>query len=91
MRLLILTLGTLSQRVLTRVSSGGNATTNTRFTLCGRYHKKEGIIKRKQFKKPWISNAIMSSIKKKQKLFKTHLLSNDQDKIKKYNNYTVTS
>ena len=43
--------------------------------------------KRKQLKKPWISNAIMTSIKKKQKLFKTHFLSNDQDKIKEYKLY----
>ena len=32
---------------------------------------------RKQLKETWISNAIMTSIKKKQKLFKTHFLSND--------------
>lgn len=44
--------------------------------------------KRKQLKKLWISNAIVTSIKKKQKLFKTHFLSNDQDKIKKYKLYS---
>ena len=44
--------------------------------------------KRKQLKKPWISNAIMNSIKKKLKLFKTHFLSNDQDKIKEYKLYS---
>ena len=44
--------------------------------------------KLKQLKKPWISNAILTSIKKKQKLFKTHFLSNDQSKIKKYKVYS---
>jgi len=44
--------------------------------------------KRKQLKKLWITNAIMTSIKKKQKLFKTHFLSGDQDKIRKYKLYS---
>ena len=44
--------------------------------------------KRKQLKKPWITNAIMTSIKKKQKFFKTHFLSGNQDKIRKYKLYS---
>ena len=43
---------------------------------------------RKQLKETWFSNAIMTSIKRKQKLFKTHFLSNDQDRIKKYKLYS---
>ena len=44
---------------------------------------------KRQLKKPWISNGILKSIKKKQKMFKTHFLSHDQAKVKffkKYNN-----
>ena len=44
--------------------------------------------KRKQLNKPWISNAILTSInKKKQQLFKTHFLSYNQEKVRKYKVY----
>ena len=36
---------------------------------------------KRQFKKPWICNAILKSIKTKQKMFKTHFLSHDQAKV----------
>lgn len=40
--------------------------------------------KKKQLNKPWISNGILKSIKRKQKLFKTNFLSNDPEKVKQY-------
>ena len=43
--------------------------------------------KRKQSAKPWISNAILKSIKRRQQLFKTHFLSNDPNKITYYKTY----
>ena len=43
--------------------------------------------KKQQLNKPWISNAIVKSIKRKQKLFKTHFLSNDPEKVKQYKIY----
>ena len=43
--------------------------------------------KRTQSNKPWISNAILTSIKKKAEIFKTHFLSNNQEKIRKYKVY----
>ena len=43
--------------------------------------------RRKQLNKPWISNAILISIKKKQKRFMTHFLSNNQEKVRKYKVY----
>ena len=47
------------------------------------------MLKKRQLKKPCISNGILNSIKAKQKMFKTHFLSHDQAKVKffkKYNN-----
>ena len=38
---------------------------------------------RKRFERPWISKAIAHSIKRKQKLVKTHLCSTDPGKVKK--------
>ena len=38
-------------------------------------------------KKPWISKCLLVSIKKRHKLFKSHLLSKDLDKIKQYKIY----
>ena len=35
---------------------------------------------RKQFRKPWITSAIL----KRQKLFATHFVSDDRDKVKNY-------
>ena len=43
--------------------------------------------KKRQLKKPWISKAILISIKKKQRLFKSHFLSNDPRKIEEYKAY----
>ena len=40
--------------------------------------------KKRQLKKPWISNGILNSIKRKQKLFKSHFLSHDPAKVKFY-------
>ena len=37
--------------------------------------------RKRQLKKPWISNGILKSIKTKQKMFKTHFLSHDQAKV----------
>ena len=42
---------------------------------------------RAQLRKPWISSAILKSIKKRQKLFTTHFLSNDPNKVKEYKKY----
>lgn len=36
--------------------------------------------KKRPLNKPWISNAIATSIKRKQRLFKSHLLSRDPEK-----------
>ena len=43
---------------------------------------------KKQPEKPWVSNAILVSIKRKHKLFKTHLWSNDRRKQQEYNTYS---
>ena len=51
--------------------------------------KKVTNAKKRQLKKPWISNGILNSIKTKQKMFKPYFLSHDQVKVnffKKYNN-----
>ena len=39
---------------------------------------------RTQLRKPWITSAILKSIKKRQKLFTTLFLSNDPNKVKEY-------
>ena len=43
--------------------------------------------KRKLIRKPWISKAILISIKRRQKLFKSHFLSSDPIKIRTYKTY----
>ena len=43
---------------------------------------------RKRLERPWISKAIMHSIKQKQKLVKTHLYSTDPRKVKEYKAYS---
>ena len=43
--------------------------------------------KKKQLEKPWISKAILKSVKKKQRFFRSHYLSNDPRKIKDYKAY----
>ena len=42
---------------------------------------------RKQFRKPWVTSATFKSFKKRQKLFATHFLSNDPNKVKHYKKY----
>ena len=49
--------------------------------------KKATNAKKRQLKKPWISNGILKSIKTKQKLFKSHFLSHDQAKVKCFKTY----
>ena len=49
--------------------------------------KKTSNSKKKQLRKPWISNCILISIKKRQKLFKLHFLSGDPGKIQYYKTY----
>ena len=49
--------------------------------------KKVSISQRKRLKKPWITNCILVSIKKKQKLFKSHFMSNDPERAKEYKTY----
>ena len=46
--------------------------------------KKASNSKMKQLKKPWISNSILVSIKKRHKLFKSHFLSGDPENNTKY-------
>ena len=43
----------------------------------------------KKAKKPWITRAILTSVKKKQKLFKTHFLSRDPAKVRIYKTYNL--
>ena len=43
--------------------------------------------KKKRLEKPWISKAILISIKKKQRLLRSHFLSNDPSKIQEYKAY----
>jgi hypothetical protein len=45
------------------------------------------INNRRLMKNPWISNAILISIKKRHKLFKPHFLSKNPDKIRYYKSY----
>ena len=49
--------------------------------------KKLSSKKMKQSAKPWLSNAILNSIKRRQQLFKTHFLSKDFNKVKFYKTY----
>ena len=44
--------------------------------------------KKKQLEKPWVSKAILSSIKRKHKLFKTHFWSTDPRKQQEYKTYS---
>ena len=38
--------------------------------------------------KPWITKGILTSIKKRHKLFKSHFLSSDPEKIQEYKSYS---
>ena len=44
--------------------------------------------KKRRLNKPWISDAIRTSIKRKQGLFKSHFLSNDPNKVKIFKTYS---
>ena len=44
--------------------------------------------KKKKLKKPWVSKAILVSIKRKHKLFTTHFWSNDLRKQREYKTYS---
>ena len=44
--------------------------------------------KRKQLNKPWITGGILKSIKIKQKMYKSHFLSNNANKIEQYKTYS---
>ena len=50
--------------------------------------KRASNSKKKQLRKPWISNSILTSIKRRQKLFKSHNLSDDPAKVKYYKIYS---
>ena len=41
----------------------------------------------KQLAKPWLTKAVLNSIKQRQKLFVTRFLSNDPEKVRFYKNY----
>ena len=41
----------------------------------------------KQLTKPWITNGILKSIKRKQKMYRTHFLSNNPLKVEEYKHY----
>ena len=49
--------------------------------------KKISNSQKRLLKKTWISKCLLVSIKKRHKLFKSHLLSKDPDKIKQYKTY----
>ena len=49
--------------------------------------KKMSRSKQRLSKRPWLTNCLIVSIKKRQKMFKTHFLSKDQNKVKYYKTY----
>ena len=49
--------------------------------------KKTSNSKQRLLQKPWISKCLLISIKKRQKMFKSHFLSKDPDKVKQYKQY----
>ena len=57
-------------------------------TDCHAPLRKASKRQRKRLERPWISKAIMYSIKQKHKLFKTHLYSRDPGKVKEYKAYS---
>ena len=42
----------------------------------------------KQLAKPWISKGLLTSIKAKQKLYKSNFFSKDPEKVQKYKQYS---
>ena len=49
--------------------------------------EKASLSKRRQLAKPWLTKGILTSVKFKQKLYKSHFLSRDPDKVKEYKLY----
>ena len=45
--------------------------------------------KQKQLNKPWLTKAILKSVKRKQKMYRTHYLSNDSQKRREYKHYAA--
>ena len=43
--------------------------------------------KRRQLAKPWLTKGVLTSVKHKQKLYKSHFLSRDPDKVREYKLY----
>ena len=49
--------------------------------------KKASQTKQKQLNKPWLTKGILKSIKRKQKMYRTHFLSKDTQKTREYKHY----
>ena len=49
--------------------------------------KKASQSKRRQLAKPWLTKGVLTSVKFKQKLYKSHFLSRGPDKVKEYKLY----
>ena len=50
--------------------------------------KQASLTKIKHISKPWITKSLLTSIIIKQKMYKTHFLSKELNKIKKYKQYS---
>lgn len=50
--------------------------------------KKVTYSKMKQFNHPWLTQGLLKSMKRKQKMYKSHLLSKNSRKIKEYKQYS---
>ena len=79
---------------LNNVNNNINETTNDVIKTIEEISNKHAPVKEvprsklKQFTKPWITNGILKSIKTKQKMYYTHFLSNENNKIKLYKIYS---
>ena len=49
--------------------------------------RKTSNTQQRLLKKPWITNGLLFSIKERQKMFRTHFLSKDTEKVKQYKIY----
>ena len=45
--------------------------------------------KQRQLNKPWLTNGILKSVKRKQKMYRTHFLRKDLQKIGEYKHYAA--
>ena len=45
--------------------------------------------KQRQLNKPWLTKGILKSVKRKQKMYRTHFLSEDLQKIGEYKHYAA--